>query len=97
MASPSPSKVKRESWHLFTVAPGYPDILGSSSQRRFVGTETFIEASWQANRHLNITTAYDHFFRGDFLNDIPGTSDSDYFAVWATVKFQLTATIRTLA
>jgi Alginate export len=67
--------------------PGYPDRPGSSSQGRFVGTETFIEASWQATRHLNITAAYDHFFRGDFLNDVSGTSDSDYFAVWATVKF----------
>jgi len=67
--------------------PGYPDIPGSPSQGLFVGTETFLQASWQANRHLCITAVYDHFFRGDFLNDVPGTSDSDYVAVWATVKF----------
>ncbi len=66
---------------------GYPEVPGSTNQGRFVGTETFVQASWQVDPHVNITTAYDHFFCGDFLNHVAGTKDSDFFATWVTFKF----------
>ncbi len=66
----------------FPLAPDIP-----VDRSRFVGTELYAEANCQINPHTSFTVAYDHFIRGTYLQNIPGTKDSDYVATWLTVKF----------
>jgi hypothetical protein len=63
-------------------------VSGRTNQERYIGSQPYAGVSWQANRHLSLSAAYDHFFVGRFLkNASPRGRDVDYVAVWATYSF----------
>jgi Alginate export len=72
-----------EGLYNFAGAP----LAAPANRQRFAGVEIFLQAAFQVNEHLAFTVEYDHFFIGGFLSEQPGARDSDFVAVWATIKF----------
>ncbi len=68
-------------------AGGFPITAGGPDGGRFVGTELFWQANYYVNRHLRLSVVYDHFIIGDFFSGLPEAGDTDFVAVWATLKF----------
>ena len=69
-------------------------ISGQGNSERFVGSQPSIGVSWNASRHLSLSTAYAHFYVGSFLlNASPQGKDVNYAAVWTTYKFSLLSKI----
>ncbi len=63
-------------------------VSGQGNLERYVGTQSSVGVYWQANRHISVNVAYDHFFAGPFLTRAsPPRHSVDYVAVWATYKF----------
>jgi hypothetical protein len=42
-------------------------VAGMGNFKRYVGSQPSVGVSWQINRHLLVSAAYDHFFAGPFL------------------------------
>ena len=59
---------------------------GNSGFARFVGTDLSLLVSWQPTRHLTVSTAYTHFFPGQFIRQNKGT-DVNFAALWVTLSF----------
>jgi hypothetical protein len=51
----------------FYAAPTFALVPPDGTSRRFTGIEQQLEATWQINRFVDITTAYVHFEPGAFL------------------------------
>jgi hypothetical protein len=68
-------------------AGGFPEAAGNYGNAAYVGEETNLVGQWQINRHLTFTASYDHFFAGDYANEIPGSKSFNYVATWLTFKF----------
>ena len=60
---------------------------GSGSNARYVGNQAQLMVEWEANRHLTFTSAYAHFFAGDFLKQTGPGKDVEYASAWVTFKF----------
>jgi hypothetical protein len=66
---------EKDAW----VGSGLQDPTGSSG--RFLGHHLEARLRWRARRWLLVEAAWGHFFKGSYLEDVPGsprTSDSDY-------------------
>ena len=61
-------------------------LAAPTNGQRFAGAEIFLQAAFQVNEHLALTVEYDHFFVGGFLSE-QGGRNSDFVAVWATIRF----------
>lgn len=59
---------------------------GNRNFARHVGTDFSFVIGWQATPHINISTAYTHFFAGRFIRQNNG-EDVNYGALWASYRF----------
>jgi hypothetical protein len=63
-------------------------VSGKGNFKRYVGSQPSVGVSWQINRHLLVSAAYDHFFAGPFLaHATPPRRPVDYWAAWLDYKF----------
>jgi hypothetical protein len=63
-------------------------VSGIGNFKRYVGSQPSVGVSWQINRHLLVSAAYDHFFAGPFLAQAtPPRRSVDYGAAWLDYKF----------
>ncbi len=68
----------RDNW----VGSGLQDVTGVSG--RSLGSHLEARLRWRPRRWLLVEAAYGHFFKGSYLEQVPGsprTPDSDYFTV----------------
>ena len=63
-------------------------ISGQANGKRYVGSQPSVGIYWQADRHLLVSAAYNHFFAGPFLKDTksPG-KNVNYVAISASYTF----------
>jgi hypothetical protein len=78
----------RESVHdgVYSV-PGTLFRAGHGHPSRYLGTQTETWLTWQASRHLLLSTTFGYFWAGSFLRDNPPDEDTTYVAAWMTYKF----------
>jgi hypothetical protein len=67
--------------------PGFPIRAAGPSRARYIGTQPELDASWQINRYLSLTSAYAFFSAGQFIQDAQPSEDIHYLATWLTFKF----------
>jgi hypothetical protein len=69
------------------VASAPPVRRGNANQSRYVATAPSVTISYQATRHIFVSTIYTHFLAGQFLRDSPPNRDVNYAASWITYRF----------
>jgi len=57
----------------------------SGSTARFVGSNLAVTAEWHMQRHLTLTTVYEHFFPGAFLRETGPHTAIDFIEL--TLRF----------
>ena len=57
------------------------------SRQRFIGHQVQVIAVWQASRHFALQGIYEHFWTGDFLDDVGAPRDIDHWSLTATYTF----------
>lgn len=67
--------------------PGNLLRSGRESPARYVGHSPGIEVSWDATRHLSVTTDLAIFSAGAFLNESTPAQTITYLGCWMTYKF----------
>ena len=70
-----------------SVASVPPVRRGETSQARYVATAPSATISYQASRHVLVSTTYTHFFTGPFLKESPPGHDVNYVASWVSYRF----------
>ena len=62
----------------------------SGDAGRQLGTDLEFGVQWNPRSWLSFEVVYDHWFKGDYLDDVPGAGsnrDSDYFALSTALRF----------
>ena len=70
-----------------SVASAPPVRRGDASHARYVATAPSGTISYQATRHVFVSTTYTHFLAGQFLQESPPSRDVNYVASWITYRF----------
>lgn len=70
-----------------SVAAAPPVRRGETSLARYVATAPSATLSYQATRHMFVTTTYTRFLAGRFLKESPPNRDVNYVASWITYRF----------
>ena len=60
---------------------------GGATSEKFVGAEVDLTASYQLNRHVNLSAGYSHFFAGPFIERSGPGQDIDFAYLQAEVTF----------
>jgi hypothetical protein len=60
---------------------------GAGSDAHHVGNELSLNATWQINSHVSLTTIYAHFFPGRFIEETGPSKDIDFVEVTVQVLF----------
>lgn len=68
------------------VPPGIPAIAGDATEKRYIGNTISIALEWKPNPNIEATAAYVHLEPGAALSNA-GTSEADFFLLWATYFF----------
>lgn len=60
---------------------------GSTSSRRFVGSQVQVTCEWTVRPNWTATIAWARFFAGPWLADTGSADDVDYLGIWTTLRF----------
>lgn len=70
---------------LYTI-DGQPQVSGTLTSARFVGTQFTVGTQWQPTARFTIQFVYTHFFAGPFLVESGVGRDVDFIAFWADYR-----------
>jgi hypothetical protein len=71
-------------------ANGFTPVRAASAGRNVdshVGEEIDLVANWKANKYVNLSAGYSHFFTGGFVEATGPSSDADFVYTMLTIQF----------